>query len=515
MKQALGIILSGFFAALFVFYSANAWADSNDNRILWQIEYDSSLTAAQQGEVQNTMLKTLARAKERHFAGDSIIRQKIKKEGLNLPECFTSGSVCPHDKSMLLDVHNVDALANARFSYKNGEWQVEISLYRGVNAAPTQITRGAPKLDTLIQNVTASLFDMESVIEITSLTPDVDVYINNKYSGHPPLSIKISEGEQNVIFKKAGYVSETWNFSAEKGKVHSKQVELEPEKVQLTVLVTDSAADVFIDEQLWGKANESHDILPGDHKILVKSEASRDFAMDYKVYPGNPQTVHVAPLAKSTDPYEVRKRGILKYPFSVEAGFHYAHHTTTIYGEVEQSSNFFGATLAANYMRKYWGIGIFRLDLTGSDNAGSFIGFYPLEFKGHYHFWVMQAEATFGLGVAYKKLKTDGLYIETVKDYIAGNESRTNFSINFSLALKMFFSEESYGFISYDMQKDFKKSGDDIDFSLRHGLTLGFGYQLPILMRDKVDTSEETFKALDDESSSEQASQTIEGESNE
>ena len=504
---------------------SNAMADTNDNRILWQIDYDNALTAAQRDEIQTTMLKTLARAKERHFVGESIIRQKIKKEGLNLPECFTNGEPCPHDNSLLLDVHHVDAFAKARFSKQNDEWQVALTLYRSVNANPVEITRGSPKLETLIQNVTGSLFDLESVLELTSVTPEVDVYVNNKYVGHPPLTMKLPEGSQSVVFKKAGYVEQTWEFVAEKGKAHTKQIELEPEKVQLTVLVTDPDSDIQIDNADWGKGNESHDILPGDHQIHVQSAGYHDFDMDYKVYPGNPQTVHVAQLPVSEDPYTIRKRGIQKYRFSLQLGYHFAHQSLSFgnVGYEEDGGEYFpdntlwaenyfnGISLVASYESKYWGLNLFRMDIGGSgidtpftiddygtgesleaeSNGAMFLGFYPIQIKGKIPFWVMQIEAVFGVGFAYNKLSAN-ISASGKHDF-----SRLAFSLNLDLGLKYFFSEESFIYASYDFQKDFEKGGGKS--SGRHGMTIGFGYQLPIFMRQNTGTTDVQAEELEED----------------
>ena len=531
-RRPLFKALTGLLFILSGLVGSQAMADTNDNRILWHLDYDNMLSATQRDEIQTAMIKTLARAKERHFVGDSIVRQKIKKEGLNLPACFTSGEPCAHDTSLFLDVHNVDALVNAKFSKQNDEWQVAVKLYRSMNATPVEITRGAPKLETLIQSVAGSLFDLESVLELTSVTPEVDVYINNKYAGHPPISMKLPEGAQTVTFRKAGYVGQTWEFVAEKGQVHAKQIELEPEKVQLTVLVTDPESTIDIDEQEWGKGNESHEILPGDHTIHIQSPGYHDFDMDYKVYPGNPQTVHVAQLPVSTDPYTIRKRGIQKYRFSLQFGYHLAHQSLS-FGNVGIQDDayypenslwadafFNGITIGANYEDKYWGLGLFRMDLGGSgidktffvedyvndktiqaqSDGAFFLGFYPVQVKGHVPFWVMQAEAVFGVGLAYHRLTAD------IGDIGKHDIARTAFSLNLNLGIKYFFSEESFAFASYDFQKDIEKSGGKS--TGRHGMTIGIGYQLPILMRENLPPADAPFEALEeDETNSPDASE--------
>ena len=166
--------------------------------------------------------------------------------------------------------------------------------------------------------------------------------------------------------------------------------------------------------------------------------------------------------------------------------------------------------MIASYEAKYWGLNLFRMDIGGSgidksftvedygnghsleaiSDGAMFVGFYPVQLKGHIPFWVMQAEAVFGVGFAYHKLTAD---IASIGDH---EFSRIAFSLNFDVGLKYFFSEESFVFASYDFQKDIEKSGGKS--SGRHGMTIGFGYQLPILMRQNIAAPDGQAEELED-----------------
>ena len=525
--------LLGFFAL-----PTTSMAQDSDKRVFWQLDCDKSLSKSDCNNVQSTVIKTLSRAKERHFVGESIVSQKIKKEGLNFPDCFTDGKPCSAGGSLILDVHNVDAFVKAVFSKVANEWQLDLSLYQNNSASAVKVRRTSPNLENLLTNVTSSLFEMESAIEVTSLVPDVEVYINEKLVGMAPLTLKTYVGEQKVTFKKAGYVTQTWEFVAEKGKVHHKDLNLEPEKVQLTILVTDPAATVDINGQPWGGANESHEVLPGNQNIEIHSKDFNDFSMDYKVYSGNPQTIHVALLPKSEDPYVIRHRGISKYRLSMTFGYHLAYQSFSLrnssiildngeeYFPPEDkwaSTVFNGFSLGLNYEAKYWGIGIFKFDfgasgidktfevdndlnvknyLNATADGAVFIGFYPAQLRAHYTFWVMQAEATAGVGLSHLMLWADvddvgsGLLAEHAK------LSRTAFSLNLDLGLKFFMSEESYIMLGYDFQYDFEP--DQARSSARHGVNIAFGYQFPIWMRSDSPAPEpESIETTDDSLNSE------------
>lgn len=502
-----------------IFIPDISMAQDSDKRVMWQLDCDPSLSKSECDTVQSAVLKTLSRAKERHFVGNSIVTQKIKKEGLNFPECFTEGKPCSAGGSLVLDVHNVDAFAKAKFSKVSNEWQIELKLYQNNSASAVNVKRSSPNLENLMTNVTGSLFEMESMIEVTSQIPDIEVYINEKLVGLAPLTLKTPVGEQKITFKKSGYVTETWEFVAEKGKVHTKELNLEPEKVQLTILVTDPAATVDINGQAWGNSNESHEVLPGNQKIDIHSQDFEDFSMDYKVYAGNPQTIHVALLPKSEDPYVIRHRGISKYRLSMTLGYHLGYQSFSLRNSHVELNNgayyyppedkwastvFHGLSLGFNYEAQYWGIGIFKFDFGGSgfdktfevDNdlnnrsylnakadGAMLIGFYPAQIKAHYTFWVMQAELTAGVGLSHLMLWADidndagsGLLAERAKF------SRTAFSMNLDLNLKFFFSEESFVTLGYDFQYDFEP--DHARSSARHGVTIALGYQFPFWMRD-------------------------------
>lgn len=504
-----------------------ALAQSDQSRVLWQLDFDPALSTAQRDEVQAVVLQTLSRAKERHFAGDSILTQKLKKEGLNFPECFTEGLPCTGGGAFVLDVHNVDAFAKARFSYSNKEWTIVLNLYQSMSSSSVQISKTGASLTDLMQKIAGSLFELEAGLEISSTVPDVEIYINQILVGKTPMRMKTSAGEQTIVFKKNGYVSESWQFTAEKGGIYVKDVDLRPEETQLTVLTTAEDAYVVIDGEEWGLANETHNILPGEHKIEIQSETHQTYSQDYKLYPGTPQTIQVALLPNSRSTYYIRHDGILKYRLSASLGYHFGtqelrfgdskiggHRT-----DFSETAYFNGISLALNYENEYWGVQILRLDIGGSgmssmftagedsysSDSAMFFGLYPAQIKAHHTFWVMQAEASFGLG--YSLIKLDA------KKGMAKKSMRQDaFSLDFSLGLKYFFSEESFAMLAYDLQYDV------VDKSkARHGFTLGVGLQFPIWMRnndapdpdlDEVDSEENSNVSSDN--SDEQISEILE-----
>ena len=506
-------------ALLGSFMPKTAHAQSEDTRVFWQIQYDNQLSEAKRTEVQSAILQTLSRAKERHFASDKIIEQKIKKEGVNFPECFEEGMPCNMGGAFLLDVHNVDAYAKALFSFDNQMWTIDLTLYRSLSTTPSHIKQSGPTLTDLMQKVTGSLFELEAGLEMTSNVPNVEVYINQKLIGTTPLSIKAPIGDQIVTFKKDGYVTQTWEFTAEKGKLYTKNVELEPEVTQLTVLTTAPDATIYIDNQEWGASNETHDILPGDHVIEVRSDTHHEFSQDYKVYPGTPQTIQVAQLPNSASHWDIRHDGILKYRFSTTLGYHLGVHKLNmpkakkdgITPNFSETAVYHGISWALNYEAEYWGISIFRLDIGGASpdkdfffdttsahpDDSVFVGFYPAQLKGHYTFWVMQAEAAFGVGLSYFKLNANSANLGHF------SLSQKAFSLDFSLGLKYFMSEESFVMLAYDLQYDAIQHSKP-----RNGFTAALGLQIPLLMRSsEVPDPEDADLELQD---SEQTEETAE-----
>lgn len=506
-------------ALLGSFMPEAAHAQSEDTRVFWQIQYDNQLSESKRTEVQSAILQTLSRAKERHFASDKIIEQKIKKEGVNFPECFEEGMPCNMGGAFLLDVHNVDAYAKALFSNDGKMWTIDLTLYRSLSATPLHVKQSGASLTDLMQKVTGSIFEMEAGLEMTSNVPNVEVYINQKLIGTTPLTIKAPTGDQIVTFKKAGYVTQTWEFTAEKGKLYTKNVELEPEVTQLTVLTTAPDAHIYIDNQEWGISNETHDILPGDHVIEIRSDTHHDFSQDYKVYPGTPQTIQVAQLPNSASHWDIRHAGILKYRFSTTLGYHLGVQKLNMPNakkngfapDFSESVTYHGISWALNYEAPYWGISIFRLDIGGAhpdktfyidtlqttpDNS-VFVGFYPAQLKAHYTFWVMQAEATFGVGLSYFKLNAKNE--ENSKFAL----SQKAFSLDFSLGIKYFMSEESFVMLAYDLQYDAISHSKP-----RNGFTAALGLQIPLLMRSaEVPNPEDASLELqDNEPQAEEAS---------
>lgn len=500
-------VLCAISVILGVAFAGNVYAQGDNYRVMWQLDY-GTLSKAQRSEVDSVVMQVLSRAKERHFVGEQIVSQKIKKEGLNFPECFHEGMPCSGGGAFMLDVFNVDAFAKASFAYKNNEWHLRLHLYRSLSSAPVIVERSGKTLDKLMQIVINSLFELESGLDLISTIPNVEVYINQKLVGTTPLSMKTPVGEQVITFKKEGYVSETWRFTAEKGQVYSKTVELKPEVTELTVLTNDPAAVVYVDDEVWGNSNETKNVLPGDHQIAIVSETHHNYRQPYKIYPGTPQTFQAALLPNSISPYEIRHRNIGKYRFSTTLGYHFAAHRYAFTSPVvarnveyqpkfSENGYFNGITWTVSYEDEYWGIQLFRLDIAGAGSdfdytmnlqngsikaeadGGVLIGFYPAQVKGHYTFWVMQAEAALGVGLSHVRLNS---YANNLGDFTL---QKTSFSIGLSLGLKYFFSEESFAQLSYDAQFDTSDKSRP-----RHGLTLSVGMQIPVWMRSFKNSSD-------------------------
>ncbi len=527
---------------------AEAQEPDENARVMWNIRYADGLDKATRDEVQNTLLSTLARGRERHFATQPIITQKLKSEGLQIPSCFEDGGPCASGPSFLLDVHQVDIYVDALFNKVGDEWQIELKLFKRFASSSNTITQTGKNLANLLNTIIGSLFVLESSIDITSEIPDVEVWLNQKLIGTTPLSMKITEGPQKLVFKKDGYFSGDWSFTAQKGAIHSHYVELSPETTQFTVVTTDEEAEILVDGAEWGHSGDTHEILPGNHNISIKSAAYHPYEQDLTIYAGGPQTMQVSLLPNSRDIEDIRADGIKRYRFSATGGYHFgiqkfgmgSNNTIRIkkthptpadiesgnygYKHVSAGSknqgdayakfadtSFHGMSFAFNYENEFWGITLARLDLLGSaydglfglyenqggqlgntgigmkGDGGTLIGFYPAQLKAHYNFWVMQVELQAGVGVSWTKLKgvqTNAIDMTGTTDYedLKVAFSRTQFSANFDLGLKYFFTEETFAMLSYGLQID--SDGRD-DTTLRHGMTIAFGIQIPMAMRDK------------------------------
>lgn len=524
----LFVVLCAGILSLSIGSPVSAYAQSKDTRVLWKLNYNDQLSATQRDEAQAGMLKVLMRAKERHFVGDNIIRQKVKKEGVNFPECFTDGMPCTGGGHFILDVYNVDAYANVLFSHPNDEWELDLTLYRRLSGNATHIKRSGSSLNDLIQTVLSALFDMESEMEIQCTQPDVRVYVNQSYIGTAPVSVQIPTGKQVITFQKTGYVSQTWTFQAEKGKLYTKDITLEPELTQLTVLTSAPDAHILIDEDAPRAANEPMDILPGVHHVTVRADGYHDFEQDYKVYPGNPQSIQAALLPVSESPYQIRHRGISKYRLSGNLGYYYSHQKLSLldskatfydiavpteaqYNADDRyvtgsfkparggwgNADFHGISLSLDYEAEYWGLAFMRFDIAGASLDENFkmvhsrrgkpdvitqakaesamhIGFYPAQIKGHYTFWVMQFEALGGIGLSHTQ-------VNAKRGYKSFTLSETAFSLNLNAAIKYYLSESSYVSLGYDFQADFGS-----DTIVRNGLSVRFGMQFPVWMRSET-----------------------------
>lgn len=507
-----GVVGGGLLSACL---STSVCAQSSETRVVWKLGYAQELDTQTRNEIESTVIKTLLRAKERHFVGDAILAQKLRNEGFNFPDCFTQGEPCSGGGTFVLDVYNVDAYADATFSRdeSHSEWVVDLRLNRRFSGSEMKIHRSGKDLAELLRNVLSALFEMDAEISIESTQANLNVYLNGRFVGTAPISMRIPVGAQSVEFKRDGYVSQSWQFEAEKGELYAKSVDLVPEVTQITVLTSASQDTLLeVDGEMLGPANATYDILPGDHTVKVSAPGYHDFEQAYKVYPGNPQTMQVALLPESQSPWTIRHKNISNYRLSGFFGYKYANESLSFkdskldiagkrYSPQRtgwKDADYHGFTLRLDYEDEYWGVSFFGLDFGwasfsphdaldlrtfGGDTIRTnlkdawMVSFYPAQIKGHYTFWVMQAEALFGIGLAHK----------SVTGAFSGKSftlAQTAFSVHLNLGLKYFLSEESFVSIGYDLQFDVK----DGEFP-RHGVVVGLGMQFPVWMRTPSLTS--------------------------
>ncbi|MGI5829385.1 MAG: PEGA domain-containing protein [Bradymonadia bacterium] len=511
-------------ALLLTQFASQAVADPS-RRVVWRIGYER-MSAAEKSEAEAVVLRTLSRAEERHFASPELLRRKLEQEGLSIPVCFEDGSPCTRGGTFLTEVYNVDAYADAKFSKNGNEWQLNLALYRRLGGDATRIEMVHTQLERLVQSAIGSLFTLEASLNLSSQPPGAMVYLNGRLVGKTPIELKTVEGVQKLDFKLNGHNDASWEVNALKGEVYPYEAKLEALPTTFTMLTSTQNSTLWMDGQELGAANDAYEVLPGEHEFVVKAEGYEDFTQKIKIYPNHPQTAQAALLPKSEPWWRVRNRGIKRYRFSAYAGYQLlttnmslARSEADIYLDgYNESYSFSPQSVSANhytmwaspvvhalvlgvtYEDEYWGAELFRLSLGGAsmnrafsavylgrDEGSSimispllaerltYISFYPLQFKLHYTFNIVQFEGVIGAGLTHLILHTKFFAMQP-------KFKQTAFSINFDLGVKYYLTEETYLKLSYVLQQDFE---DSIDASrARHGFALTFGLSPYWLLRD-------------------------------
>lgn len=120
---------------------------------------------------------------------------------------------------------------------------------------------------------TIALSKNDGILKLTSIPTKATVLLDSDFKGETPLTIKVSPDKtHSVKFQKKGYQILKENFTIKSDNTIQFAAELIPELAKVNISTTPTEAELLINDEPVGFANQSLDLPTFEHKITVRKK---------------------------------------------------------------------------------------------------------------------------------------------------------------------------------------------------------------------------------------------------
>lgn len=173
----------------------------------------------------------------------------------------------------------------------SGQREMRIKL-----AAHKEITR---TLDVeAMQDRNLPTFELEAadgLVYLRSNPGDAGVLLNGDYRGQTPLEIEVTpEQDHTLTFFRSGYEQTSRDLRVVAEEEQTVEVTLPPVTHPVTISATPEDADLYVDGEYRGKANQQIDLLATAQTLEVRKEGYVPFETEFTARPGLEQQLDVS-----------------------------------------------------------------------------------------------------------------------------------------------------------------------------------------------------------------------------
>ncbi len=126
-------------------------------------------------------------------------------------------------------------------------------------------------------DINEKLIPLTYSLSITANVTGADVYINGQLYGKTPLNLSLNGGNYSISIRMAGY--KEWTTSINLNNNQNINANLIPDTYTLTIGANVTGADVFINNQSYGKTPLNVTLPPGTYTVLLKLEGYKDWSV--------------------------------------------------------------------------------------------------------------------------------------------------------------------------------------------------------------------------------------------
>jgi formylglycine-generating enzyme required for sulfatase activity len=138
------------------------------------------------------------------------------------------------------------------------------------------------------------LVEADGLLTVISLPPGASVSVDGRYRGTTPVEVELAPGrDYEVITAKAGYSTETRKLRMASRSGRTLRVELQARIGILRIKADPPDAEVLIDGQPRGAANQEFSLPARTHRIEIRKDGLAPFITEISPQPGLPENLNV------------------------------------------------------------------------------------------------------------------------------------------------------------------------------------------------------------------------------
>jgi len=138
------------------------------------------------------------------------------------------------------------------------------------------------------------LVEADGLLTVISLPPGASVSVDGRYRGATPVEVELAPGrDYEVITAKAGYATESRKLRMASRSGRTLRVELQARIGILRIRAEPEDAEVFIDGQSRGAANQEFSLPARSHRIEIRKDGLVPYITEISPQPGLPENLNV------------------------------------------------------------------------------------------------------------------------------------------------------------------------------------------------------------------------------
>ncbi len=152
-----------------------------------------------------------------------------------------------------------------------------------------QVRAGEPRTLTDIR-----LEPADAVVHIFTAPAGAGVTVNGRYLGTSPLEAAVEpDTDVNIRLFKQGYKRAARTLRLASGRERTLRIDLQPELAAVEVRVEPAGAQLFVDGQPRGEANQTLSLPAREHRIEIRHQGYQPYQTRLTPRPGIDQTIRV------------------------------------------------------------------------------------------------------------------------------------------------------------------------------------------------------------------------------